>query len=545
MIIRLAFILSFLVSILQVAGAMSDIPEKDVLKSISNGQTEMLKSYLDAGGAIDALYDDGKTTLLNYAVREQNMKAVRLLIERGADINLGIKGKTPLINAVIKNDIRILHFLLNSGADMNVTVNKGNTALILASKSGRLDCVRMLVEHGADVEYKNTKGLTALDYANMANYIEVAEYLVRIIEMRNYYTDLPNYTDGPHIDWVDDTTVSMFYMIYDTTINYPIKKEDFLTVDSDRVSLKGFAGDSKDYTIQKHFDADPTVYHDVSKILAIGDIHGHYCALAEYLKINKVVDDNLNWIWGDGHVVFLGDVFDRGNEVTESLWFIYKLDMQARDKGGRVHMLLGNHEVMVMSNDTRYLNRKYELFSNYFARDYADFFNMNSVLGNWLRTRNTIIKINDNIFSHAGISPVILNRKLSIHTINVVLRNYLAGDPGRPMPNADLAELILNEEGPLWFRGYVLDGFGGSDRVTDKQVTSILNYYDADKMIIAHTEVKKMSALFDGKIIAIDVAIRTEFAIPEALLIKNGEYFRLTSQSDEIPCAFRDMKETP
>jgi len=169
---------------------------------------------------------------------------------------------------------------------------------------------------------------------------------------------------------------------------------------------------------------------------------------------------------------------------------------------------------------------------------------MNSVLGHWLRTRNTIIKINGNIFSHAGISPAILNRKLSIHSINVVLREYLAGDPRRPLPNADQAELVLNEEGPLWFRGYVLDGFGG-EHVTDKQVASILGYYEAEKMIIAHTEVKKMSALFDGKIIAIDVAIRTESAIPEALLIKNGEYFRLTSQSDKIPCAFHDMKETP
>jgi len=543
--IRLAYILTFLFLTIQFADAMSDIPEKDVLKSISSGQTDALILFLDAGGEIDALYDDGKTTLLNYAVREQNMKAVQLLIDRGADVNLSSKGKTPLINAVIKNDMRILHYLLNSGADMDATVNKGNTALILASKTGRLDCVRMLVEHGADVEYNNTKGLTALDYANMANYPEVAEYLVRIIEMRNYYTDLPNYTDGPHIDWVDDTTVRMFYMFYDTTINYPVKKEDFFNVNSEKVSLKGFVGDSNNYIVQKQFDSDPSLYQDVSKVLAIGDIHGHYCALAEYLKINEIVDEELNWTWGDGHVVFLGDVFDRGNEVTESLWFIYNLDMQAREQGGRVHMLLGNHEVMVMSNDTRYLNRKYELFSNYFSRDYADFFSMNSVLGHWLRTRNTIVKINDNIFSHAGISPAIHNRKLSIHTINNVLREYLAGDPRRPLPNADLAELILNEEGPLWFRGYVLDGFNSTESVTDKQVTSMLNYYEADRMIIAHTEVKKMSSLFNGKIIAIDLPIRTEFAIPEALMIMNGEFFRLTSSNEKIPCAFQDIKETP
>jgi len=542
--IRLVYILTLMLSIIQFADAMSDIPEKDVLKSIRSGQTEMLKSFLDTGGAIDALYDDGKTTLLNYAVREQNLKAVQVLIERGADINLASKGKTPLINAVAKNDLRILHFLINNDVDLGATVKKGNTALIFASRAGKLDCVKMLVEHGADVEYKNTNGLSALDYANMANYPEVATYLVRIIEMRNYYTDLPNYTDGPHIDWIDDTTVLMFYMMYDTSINYPVKKGNFFSVNADKVTLKGFAGDSMGYIIQKQFDTDPSDYQDVNNVLAIGDIHGHYCALAEYLKINKIIDADLNWIWDDGHVVFLGDVFDRGNEVTESLWFIYNLDRQAREKGGRVHMLLGNHEVMVMSNDTRYLNRKYELFSNYFSRDYADFFNMNSVLGHWLRTRNTVIKINGNIFSHAGISPAIHSRKLSIETINGVLQDYLAGDPRRPLANADLAELILNAEGPLWFRGYVLDGFN-SEPVSDNQVSSILNYYKAKTMVIAHTEVKKMTSLFNGKIIAIDVPIRTDFVIPEALMIKDGEFYRLTSKSEKIPCTFQDIKQTP
>ncbi len=539
--IRLIYILTLLFSIIQFADAMSDIPEKDLLKSISSGQTEVLETFLDAGAEINALYNNDKTTLLNYAVREQNLKAVQMLIDRGADINLASKEKTPLINAVAKNDLRILHLLINNDADLGAVVKKGNTALIIAARAGKLDCVRMLVEHGADVEYENTNGLTALDYANMVNYPEVAAYLVRIIEMRNYYTDLPNYTDGPHIDWVDDTTVRMFYMFYDTTINYPVIKDDFFSVNSDKASLKGFAGDSMNYLIQKQFDTDPSDYQDVKNVLAIGDIHGHYCALAEYLKINKIIDEDLNWIWDDGHVVFLGDVFDRGNEVTESLWFIYNLDMQAREKGGRVHMLLGNHEVMVMSNDTRYLNRKYELFSNYFSRDYADFFNMNSVLGHWLRTRNTVIKINDNIFSHAGISPAIYGRRLSIETINNVLQEYLAGDPGRPLPNADLAELILNAEGPLWFRAYVLDGFN-TDPVSEKQVTSILNYYKAKTMIIAHTEVKKMSSLFNGKIIAIDVPIRTEFAIPEALMIKDGEYYRLTSKSEKIPCTFQGNK---
>jgi len=504
----------------------------------------MLGIFLDGGANINAMYDNGKTTLLNYAIREGNIEAVKLLVVRGADLNIANKGKTPLINAVQKKELMILHHLIQHGADIDAMVRNGNTALIFAARSGRLDCVRILVENGADVEHKNENGLTALDFANMANYPLVAKYLVKIIEMRNYYTEMPDYTDGPHFDWVDDTTVKMFYMMYDTTIHYPVKKENFIVVKSDSISIKGFAGDTRNYTIIKGFDTEPCEFQNVSKVLAIGDIHGHYSALSAYLKLNNIIDDNDNWIWGNGHIVFLGDVFDRGSEVTESLWFIYGLDLKARKHRGRVHMLLGNHEVMVMGNDTRYLNRKYELFSNYFTRDYADFYNMNSVLGNWLRTRNTVIKINDCLFSHAGISPEVLDRKIGIESINAVLHEYLDGNPEKPMQDAELANLVLNANGPLWYRGYVLDGFGGNS-ITDKQVEAIIKFYKVDKMILAHTEVKKMTSLFDGKVIAIDIPIRTELALPEALLIKDGKFFRLTCENEKIPCSLEILSEKP
>lgn len=545
MIQRLAFILLVLLSVLKTGTAMSDIPEKDLLKSIGEGHTDVLIQSLGEGVEIDGLYENGKTTLLNFAIRAGNINAVKILIDHGANLDLESRGKTPLINAVTKRDLMLLHLLIKNGADLDATVKKGNTALIYAVKSGKMDFVRMLVENGADVEYENENGLTALDFANMANYPEIAKYLVKIIEMRNYYTSLPDYTDGPHIEWLDDTTARMFYMIYDTTVNYPLIREDYFTVKSDSLIVKGFTNDNASYTIVKNFKEDSSEFRNVSKVLAIGDIHGHFSAMVQYLKTNAVVDDKLNWIWGDGHVVFLGDVFDRGNEVTESLWFIYELDLKARKHGGRVHMLLGNHEVMVMRNDTRYLNRKYELFSNYFTRDYADFYGQHSVLGSWLRSRDAVIKINDILFSHAGISPTMLNRKVSIEKINSVLHEYLSNDVEAPMEDAELANLIFNEDGPLWYRGYVLEGFGGRNAITEKNVSAVLKFYKAQRLIIAHTEVNKMTALFNGKVIAIDVPIRTETIIPEALLIDNGQFFRLTNAAEKIPCAYEIAEDTP
>lgn len=532
-----------LLVVVSVAPARGQISEKEVLQSIKDGQTEALVMFLNQGEDIDAQYDHGRYTLLNFAIRYGNLQAVKVLIRNGANPDIASKEKTPLIHAIVKNEVLILHYLISNGAKMDTAVRKGNTALIYAAKSGRMACVRMLIEHGAAAMLENNNGLTALDFANMANYPEIAKYLVKIIEMRNYYEGLPNYTDGPHMEWINDSLMRMFYMVYDTVMNYPVKYERFIPFASDTAYIKGFAGDSLSYTITKNNAPDNTDYKGVDKILAIGDIHGHFGALVNYLKINSIIDENLNWIWGSGHIVFLGDVFDRGNEVTESLWLIYQLDLKARRHGGRVHMLLGNHEVMVMLNDTRYLNRKYELFSNYFTRDYADFFNMNSILGHWLRTRNTVIRINDCIFSHAGISKPILDRRLSLARINKLLRDFLAVNPETPVIDADITSLILNAEGPLWYRGYIMDGIMG-ESIKDKHVEAILRFYDASKMIIAHTEVKKMTSLFDGKVIAIDVPIRTDIIVPEALLINNGKFYRLTSEGIRIACNFNQPTGT-
>jgi len=100
-------------------------------------------------------------------------------------------------------------------------------------------------------------------------------------------------------------------------------------------------------------------YDKVDDIVAISDAHGQYDIMIDLLKAHRVIDEQNQWTFGKGHLVITGDNLDRGDKVMEILWFLFFLEKQAAEAGGKVHVLLGNHEVMVLQGDIRYLNRKY------------------------------------------------------------------------------------------------------------------------------------------------------------------------------------------
>ena len=96
-----------------------------------------------------------------------------------------------------------------------------------------------------------------------------------------------------------------------------------------------------------------STYRDVDSIFVVGDVHGQYDQLVNLLKRSGIINDDLAWIGGKAHLVFLGDLFDRGNAVTKVLWFIYSLEAQAEAAKGKVHLVLGNHEIMALTGDHR------------------------------------------------------------------------------------------------------------------------------------------------------------------------------------------------
>src|SRR5690606_12940354 len=91
-------------------------------------------------------------------------------------------------------------------------------------------------------------------------------------------------------------------------------------------------------------------------LLVVADTHGEYDILVQLLQRQHVIDERLRWSFGRGHLVLLGDVFDRGAHQIEILWLMYQLQADAAAAGGGVELLIGNHEAMVMRGDLRYLH---------------------------------------------------------------------------------------------------------------------------------------------------------------------------------------------
>src|SRR5512135_3107854 len=99
------------------------------------------------------------------------------------------------------------------------------------------------------------------------------------------------------------------------------------------------------------------------RVVAVGDVHGAYDGFLSVLRFSGIVDDKGHWAGGKAHLVQTGDVLDRGTQASKALGLLMRLEGEARKEGGAVHALLGNHEVMNMLGDLRYINKEeYEQF---------------------------------------------------------------------------------------------------------------------------------------------------------------------------------------
>lgn len=279
-------------------------------------------------------------------------------------------------------------------------------------------------------------------------------------------------------------------------------------------------------TININFPDEPSILSDVPEIAVISDLHGQYDLTIQILKNNHIVDESLNWKFEKGHLVIVGDIFDRGPKVTELFWLVYNLEKQAEDTGGKVHFLLGNHECMVMQNDLRYINKKYWLTSKLLKTPYNDLYGKETVLGRWLRSKNTILKINDNLFLHAGISEEFISNGFDLEKTNQQMRQSLFEDDNDPAWHT-LYDNYYDNNGPIWYRGYFSVDFNKSD------INKLLRKLKVKHIVVGHTSQKEIKSLFKKKIIAVDSSIKNG-TYGEILFIENGIYYRGTMKGEKI-----------
>ena len=308
----------------------------------------------------------------------------------------------------------------------------------------------------------------------------------------------PSLTDGPYVF---------------------IKEDHFL-----KKSIKNgvvFSEKLEQDTFNTEYSPKPSTFNNVNKIVALSDIHGQYDLLIKLLINNKIIDEDLIWIFGEGHFVIVGDVFDRGDQVNEVLWFLYDLEIQAKKKGGFVHILLGNHEYMVFQNDLRYIHSKYHKTPFLLGIEYKELYGKNTVIGKWLRSKPTIIKINDIMFTHAGISREFFSSvNFDLDKINRDMRESIDLSIDEMVSN-NFYNIYFGEKSLTWYRGYYYHD------MTDKQLNKLLDKIDAKHIVVGHSSSDNVLELYDNIVYCVDSSMKLgEYG--EILLIKNNVFYRGT-----------------
>jgi len=277
----------------------------------------------------------------------------------------------------------------------------------------------------------------------------------------------------------------------------------------------------------------PAIYNDNEPILAISDLEGNFHTFREFLLAHGVVNQHYDWQFGLGHLVLLGDMVDRGQAVTQLLWFIYKLEQQALLAGGRVHYILGNHEIKNLQGNMQSAAEKYTPIAGFLGKSSAELFAENTFWGRWLAAKNTVEMINGHLFVHGGLHPDVVKHQWSINAMNQRVRDYYRQMYYPGLTDEKTESLLSTETGPAWFRGYL------REEVTDDEFETVLAFYNARSMIVGHTIQFSVNSLFDNRLFAIDVKHPNDYrsSFPnkssEGLLIQDGQFYRLTDDGEK------------
>jgi len=205
-----------------------------------------------------------------------------------------------------------------------------------------------------------------------------------------------------------------------------------------------------------------------NSVVAIGDVHGDFDDFVTILQKAGLIDEQHHWTGSKTTFVQVGDLLDRGPKPRDVMDLMMSLEKEAPKAGGRVVGLLGNHEMMNIMGDLRYVTpvnygsfadsdsekRQKSAYQDYvkwrhghsaligelpqpmeltepewMARHPQGFveqreaFSPNGIYGKWLREHSAVAQIGGVIFLHGGIHPSLAHLKLE--TINSHIRDEI------------------------------------------------------------------------------------------------------------------------
>lgn len=272
-------------------------------------------------------------------------------------------------------------------------------------------------------------------------------------------------------------------------------------------------------------------YPAAERIVAIGDLHGDVSATRAALRLAGAIRDGDQWTGGRLVIVQTGDQLDRGDDEPEIIDLFERLSAQASAAGGALHVLNGNHEVMNVQGDFRYVTadgfhdfadaRENVLGAQSFAsnqRGRAAAFLPGGSVAKRLAKRPIVIQVGDNVFVHGGL----LERHVAygLGRMNKEVQQWMQAGVPAPAP-----EVVQGEQSPIWLR---LQSDGMPPEGVCEALRSTLQWMSAKRLVVGHTvQERGINEACDGKVWRIDVGMSRYYGHQPSVLEIAGDQVRV------------------
>jgi hypothetical protein len=226
------------------------------------------------------------------------------------------------------------------------------------------------------------------------------------------------------------------------------------------------------------------------RIVAIGDLHGDLDVTRRALRLAGAIDAKDAWVGGPLVLVQTGDEIDRGDDDRQILGLFERLKGEAKKAGGEVIALAGNHELMNVGLDFRYVTPgAFTAFSDVHPDDAtiarvgdadqkslgrAAAFAPGGPYAKMISERPIFVKVGDSVFVHGGILPK--HVRYGLDTMNDEVRDWVLGK--RPE-----VKIVTSEDGPVWSRMYS----AAPGREECATLVETLAMLGAKRMVMGHT----------------------------------------------------------
>lgn len=271
----------------------------------------------------------------------------------------------------------------------------------------------------------------------------------------------------------------------------------------------------------------PPFHHpEAARVVAFGDVHGDLRAATAALTTAGVIDDAGHWSGGATVVVQVGDQLDRGDDEREILEWFERLAEEADAAGGAFYALLGNHEVMNVSGDLRYVT----------PGGFDDFDDERGALpperqatqrerqgrvaafvpggrfARLLARHNLVMQVGDSLFVHGGLRPN--DVAYGLDRINRETQAWMRGETRQP-------GILSDFNGPIWTR--YLSYTPTPEDCAD--LDAVLAQAGAMRLVVAHTvQINGITQGCEGKVWRVDTGMAAYYGGPvEVLEIIGGQ----------------------